>query len=185
MDQQLFRVYRELFDSTKANDTTLSSDMILLTRDNADISFFVPLKISAASITNRIESNNDYYMISNLETIFTKQIQNYFSLSTKSVILQQIDDQIEEILIGNVFPSVETCYREAMKEILTYFEKQQRLQIFLAKKIREDNYADVSFFAPQFVDSSSESTDTSSTGTNIDQQSQINKQKQREVLLQA
>ena len=147
MGQQLFKVQLEISDSAKTDgDIAPNSDAILSASGKDDISFFFPLKMSATTTTTSpIESSS-----TSPETIFIKQIQNQLALLTKSAELKQIDDQINEILTGNVSPFVETCYKTAMKEITDHFEKQQRLQTSLTNKFKEDNYANVSIFAQPF-----------------------------------
>ena len=138
MGQQLFKSHLEIFNSIKIDDTKLKSNLISSEDDGDDINFFVCPK----SMTE----NDDHHPILSSKKVFTKKNQDQLFLLTKSITLEEIDTQINEILMKNVFIFIENCYKQTMQQIKDISENQKRLQISLTNKIQEEKLNNKSIF---------------------------------------
>ena len=141
MGQQLFKSHLELFNSIKIDDTKLKSNLISSEDDGDDINFFVCPK----SITE----SDDHHPVISSKKLFTKRNQDQLFLLTKSITLEEIDTQINELLIKNVFIFIENCYKQTMQQIKDISDNQQRLQISLTNKIQEEKLNNKSIFHNQ------------------------------------
>ena len=145
MDQQLFESYSKIFSPTETENTIRNADAILSDRASDDISFFFSLKTSTDPTVNSKVANNNH-SISTSETIIIKRIQNQLAQLTKCVALDEIDTQVSNLLIRDVFPNVEITYKNASKKISDRVEKQQQLQTSLADKQQKEKFTEMSIF---------------------------------------
>ena len=146
MGQQLFKVHLDIDDKTVIN-----SDVDLSSAGKDDTSFFFPSKSSDLT-----ELNNDH-QISTFQTEYIKQIRNYLSTLTKPIQWETINTEINEILMSNIFISITEQKKKLAEENDNRLVYKQQLETSLKKKLKDDNYANVSIFARPFSDASSES----------------------------
>ena len=126
MGQQLFKVHLDIDNNTLVNSDTNT--------DKDDISFFFPSKSSDQQISN-----------SQIE--FAKQIRNNLFIQTKPTYWDDINNEINQILMNDVYTSITEQYKKIIEDIQNRLEYKQQLQISLIQKLENDNYTTQSIFS--------------------------------------
>ena len=151
MGQQLFKVDSETVDWS---DVSFKLTDISSESEQEDINFFLPAETDE-TVTRSNEFDIDRSS-SNSETIFIEKLRNRLFRLTHPYKLEQIHVNINHILMDEVFPSVNECYKSAVELIRNSLENQHQLQTSLTNKFHQDDNENQSIFSQSSVDESVE-----------------------------
>jgi len=106
MDQQLFRIHFQASDPIISDDTIFMYYIVLWEDDEDNTSF-----ISSSKSITETESSSSHPMLS-AEGIFLKRIQNPLTILMKSIVLEEINTEI-----NNIFMEVDNVSIIVSKEV--------------------------------------------------------------------
>ena len=173
MGQQLFKVHQDTNDETQDDSNTILS---ISSKD--DISFFFLSK--PADIKTRSTELNNSDQLPESQNKLVKQIRSDLSLLTKLVQWERINNEINDILMNNVFNFTVDHSKKATEGINDRSTYKQCLHESVTQKLKDDNRADLPIFPLSFIDSPSENTTNLSIEN--DQQEQQKSKRQSEQL---
>ncbi|CAF3558601.1 unnamed protein product [Rotaria socialis] len=130
MGQHLSNVNSKLVDWASQYGTKLAPDSIITGNGKENISPFVSMKTLADATTNQILSS---------EKLLIKQIQNYLLSLSKANELVEINAEINKILMESCFAPIIDRYQSELQGLKAIVDKQQELQKYFKKTIREKN----------------------------------------------
>jgi len=141
MGAQLSKINLKIIELATTNDLTLSSDTIVSSYGKEDINLFLPIKLTTDTKTSLILSD-DGCRIFNYENKLIKQIRNHLSLLTNTTEQITINDEINQILMKDIYELMANLYRRAMKDIQHIFNTKEELQRTIKEKLDIDKNAD-------------------------------------------
>ncbi|CAF4049225.1 unnamed protein product [Rotaria sordida] len=141
MGAQLSKINLKIIELTTTNDLTLSSDTIVSSYGKEDINLFLPIKLTTDTKTSLILSDDDCRLF-NCENKLIKQIRNYLSLLTNTTEEITINDEIDQILMKDIYELMVNQYRRAMKDIQHIFNMKDQLQRTIKEKLDIDKNVD-------------------------------------------
>ncbi|CAF1048824.1 unnamed protein product [Rotaria sordida] len=141
MGAQLSKINLKLIELTTTDDLTLSSDTIVSSYGKEDINLFLPIKFTTDTKTSLILSDDDC-RIFNYENKLIKQIRNHLSLLTNTTEQIAINDEIDHILMKDIYELITNQYQRAMKDIQHIFNTKEELQRTIKEKLDIDKNID-------------------------------------------
>ena len=170
MGQHWSQINSKIVDKTNENknDPAVISDTSLFDNDQVDIALLLSLINFTSTSTNSVANSEKQHL---------KHIQHHLSQLTNTVASQEINSEIHEILLNEIFSDiVSKRYQEAELEVGNILTKQIQLQ-----KLACDSNIDQSIFAQPFIDPSCIDSEDSD---DRDQAEKLVKQKQRKAEFQ-
>lgn len=153
MGQQLFKAHFEINDNFEIDSDTISS----ITGQD-DISYFFPSKSSDIKPHSHEFNNNDQNSHSHIESI--KRTRHDLSLLTKLIKWEEINSEINDILMNNVFNLLVEQNKQIIKDVNERLTYTKQLQTSFMKKLKDDTYNNISIFAQSCIVNSSDDTAT-------------------------
>ncbi|CAF3840928.1 unnamed protein product [Rotaria sordida] len=141
MGAQLSKINLKLIELTTTDDLTLSSDTIVSSYGKEDINLFLPIKFTTDTKTSLILSDDDC-QIFNYENKLIKQIRNHLSLLTNTTEQIAINDEIDHILMKDIYELITNQYQRAMKDIQHIFNTKEELHRTIKEKLDIDKNID-------------------------------------------
>jgi hypothetical protein len=125
------------------------SDVILSGDCAEDVHLFLPLdRVNAVSISSLSHNYRDQQR--SIVASMTKQIRAHISVLTKPSELDKLNIQIADI-IQQVLDRITMINTNIVSDIQSILDKEQQLQTFYTRKLKEDENTDPSIFAQSFI----------------------------------
>ncbi|CAF4632699.1 unnamed protein product [Rotaria sp. Silwood1] len=168
MGQYFSKINEEVLVLMNQHDMDFTFDSVISASDPDDILLSLYLK-------NSCRTNDS---INNSDKRFVQQIQNYLSKLTHSNALNDIDSKIREILVENLRNPLIEYLGEAMKDVETIWNLQNKLQESLLNNMTNSSTVDQSIFVHRSIDSSSQEIKHPNSANANDKNEQSNIAKQ-------
>ena len=151
MGQHLSTINSKIVDAVKTSDAELNSGTITTSNGKEDINLFLTVKASISSSTGSSLQSDDDRQVPRSERCSIKQIQNNLSLLTDTIKLTDLNMQIHELFVNDIFLFVVAHHNSAIEELKVIFTNEQQLRESLTKKLADDQTTDRVIFPQRFT----------------------------------